>query len=114
MGKIYNFPVLERTTAEIKSSVRSTRMSPDVARQFLSLLDESDLVKFSKFTPNVAESYEMMLLAREIVEATKPVSIPVASANTQSANGQAQMSAHSSGSKLTANGTTYQHTEVGA
>ena len=75
MGSTYRFPVLERTTGEIHTSLRSTAVPPTVAREFLSLLDESDLVKFSKFKPSVSDAYQTLALAFTIVEETKPVFI---------------------------------------
>jgi hypothetical protein len=75
MGSTYRFPVLERTTGEIHTSLRSTAVPPTVAREFLSLLDESDLVKFSKFKPSVSDADQMLALAFTIVEETKPVFI---------------------------------------
>jgi len=73
VGKTYRFPVLERTTAEIHTSLRKTAVPPTVAREFLSLLEESDLVKFSKFKPSASDAYQTLALAFTIVEETKPV-----------------------------------------
>ena len=76
MEKTYQFPVIERTTGEIKANLKRTKVSNDVANQFLNLLDESDLVKFSKFTPDVTSAQQMLIQGREIVELTKPVIAP--------------------------------------
>lgn len=73
MGKTFHFPVLERTTAEIQTSLKTTAVPPTVAREFLTLLEESDLVKFSKFKPGVNDAYRSLALAFTIVEETKPV-----------------------------------------
>jgi hypothetical protein len=45
MERTFQIPVLERTTSEIRSSLKGTAITPDVSRKFLFLLDESDLVK---------------------------------------------------------------------
>ncbi|MCJ7534354.1 MAG: hypothetical protein MUO57_02335 [Anaerolineales bacterium] len=75
MEKTYQFPVLERTTGEIKANLKRTMVSNEIANQFIDLLDESDLVKFSKFTPDVASARRVLVQGREIVEITKPVTV---------------------------------------
>lgn len=71
----YHFPVLERTTGEIKANLKRTSVSNDVADEFVSLLDESDLVKFSKFRPDVESAQKLLHNGRLIVEKTKPLEI---------------------------------------
>lgn len=71
--KTYQIPVLERTTGEIKGNMKRSSIPHEVAKQFVSLLDESDLVKFSKFTPEVKNAHDLLIQGREIVERTKPV-----------------------------------------
>ncbi|HUV29049.1 MAG TPA: hypothetical protein VMW34_16935, partial [Anaerolineales bacterium] len=75
MEKTYQFPVLERTTGEIKANLKRTMVSNEIANQFIDLLDESDLVKFSKFTPDVASARRLLVQGREIVEITMPVTV---------------------------------------
>lgn len=72
MEKTYHFPVLERTTGEIRANLKRTKLSKDIANQFIDLLDESDLVKFSKFTPDLSSAQRVLIHGREIVEITKP------------------------------------------
>ena len=72
----FHIPVMERTTAEIQHNIKQTTISPSIARQFLSLLDESDLVKFSKFAPDVPSARQALQLGRLIVEETIPASQP--------------------------------------
>lgn len=72
MEKRYDIPMLERTTGEIQSGLRQTNIEPSAAGQYLSLLDISDLVKFSKFTPEAASAYAMLSSARQIVQITMP------------------------------------------
>lgn len=73
MEKTYHFPVLERTTGEIKANLKRTKVSSDVAKEFITLLDDSDLVKFSKFKPDIYSAQKILQNSRQIVEQTKPV-----------------------------------------
>jgi hypothetical protein len=68
-------PLLERTTGEIRGGLRNSSLTDNNTRQLIVFLEESDLVKFSKFTPTEAEAYELITEARQIVEATKPIVI---------------------------------------
>jgi hypothetical protein len=67
---------MERTTGEIQRSIKQTAISPSVVHQFISLLDESDLVKFSKFTPNVADARQALQIGRSIIEETMLLNQP--------------------------------------
>ena len=71
--RIYHFPVRERTTSEIRSGLKATTIQPETGRQLVQILEESDLVKFSKFTPNPAQAYQVLENARQIVMDTHPV-----------------------------------------
>lgn len=71
--KTYDFPVLERTTGEIRSNLKRTKVSAAIANQFIDLLDESDLVKFSKFMPDAPSAQQVLINGREIIELTRPV-----------------------------------------
>lgn len=73
MEKTYQFPVLERTTGEIRIDLKRTKVSSEVAKEFISLLDESDLVKFSKFRPDIHSAQQILQNSRQIVELTKPI-----------------------------------------
>ena len=75
MEKTFDFPVLERTTGEIKANLKRTPLSNEVANEFITFLDESDLVKFSKFRPDLENARQLLQSGRHIVEATKPVVI---------------------------------------
>ncbi|MFC1492510.1 hypothetical protein ACFL6O_01020 [candidate division KSB1 bacterium] len=71
----YFVPVLEKTTGETKELMHKQNVEGDVIIKVNDLLEESDLVKFAKFTPdnNTSESY--LDLAYEIVETTKIIEI---------------------------------------
>lgn len=74
--RAFDIPVVERTTSEIQRSILQTPITPPTSREFLSLLDESDLVKFSKFTPDAASARQALTTGRHIVMETKPVIDP--------------------------------------
>jgi hypothetical protein len=83
MEKRANVPMMERTTAEIQNGLKqadldpsidqSSVVQPSVVGHLLSILDVSDLVKFSKYSPEVASAYGILTSARQIVQATIPV-----------------------------------------
>jgi hypothetical protein len=72
MEKTYHLPVIERTTGEIQANLKQINLPVDIAKKFISFLQDSDLIKFSKFKPDVTSSYELLENARQIVEETKP------------------------------------------
>jgi hypothetical protein len=71
--KVYQIPVLERTTGEIKASLKGSQVSHEVAGLLVNFLDESDLVKFSKFAPDVVSAEQLLSNGRLIVDMTRPV-----------------------------------------
>jgi hypothetical protein len=113
--KTYGFPVLERTTGEIQAGLKATAVRTDVARRFVDLLDESDLVKFSKFKPDVASAQRLLAEARWIVEETRPVIVEEPAGNGSKISGGSQIANHQSEAyrDLALNGKN-QHTEVSA
>jgi hypothetical protein len=72
----YGIPMLERTTAEIRADLGQTDMAPDVTVLLVAFLRESDLVKFSKFTPDVESADRLLLHGRTLVSATAPAPAP--------------------------------------
>lgn len=68
----FGVPALERTTAEIRPDLARTAMTPEVSALLLAFLQESDLVKFSQWTPDVESAQQLLVHGRMIVEATKP------------------------------------------
>ncbi len=69
----YQIPILERTTTEVRSSLKMTGMGSETSQNLLTLLDESDLVKFAKVHPDVESAYQALHSAHLFVEQTKPV-----------------------------------------
>lgn len=67
----FGVPALERTTSEIRSDLRRTDMAEDVKAQLVLFLQESDLMKFSTYRPDVESAAYLLATARFIVEATR-------------------------------------------
>jgi hypothetical protein len=65
-------PALERTTGEIRPDLARVDIAPEVSALLIAFLQESDLVKFSKWTPDVESAQQLLAHGRMIVEATKP------------------------------------------
>jgi len=70
LEKRYTIPMTERTTAEIQAEMRDSAVSPDMARQIVNFLDDSDLVKFSTFTPDVESARTLLENGRLIIKST--------------------------------------------
>jgi hypothetical protein len=80
----YQIPALDRTTTELREAFRGSPASIEGVRALLSLLQESDLVKFARLQPYLDEAYALLNRAREIVRTTTPVYEPVVEARTTS------------------------------
>jgi hypothetical protein len=72
----YRVHAFDRTTTELKASLRGSTMAPDHARGFLDLFMESDLVKFAKLTPDVEVAHQLADQARTLVDLTRPAPEP--------------------------------------
>ena len=72
MEMTFHLPIMERTTGEIQANLKQINIPVDNAKKFISFLQDSDLIKFSKFKPDITSSYELLENARQIVEETKP------------------------------------------
>ena len=55
--------------------LRNSTLTADSTRQLIAFLEESDLVKFSKFAPTEAEAYELITQGRQIINVTMPIVI---------------------------------------
>lgn len=117
MEKRIGVPMMERTTFEIQTGLKQTELEPSVTGHFLSLLDVSDLVKFSKFTPEAVSAYGIVTSARQIVQATIPVIEDEEETGTGSnlaePNRQLAVNDRPSNPQISVNGKFHQ-TEVGA
>jgi hypothetical protein len=68
----FHVHTFDRTTLELKQSLRQSSMAPDHARHVIDLFVESDLVKFAKLTPNLEVARQATDQARKLVDLTKP------------------------------------------
>jgi len=66
----------DRTTAEIQKELAqaqaTTSLTTEQAKQFTTILSESDLVKFAKFTPDIDSAHALVVQSRQFIEDTKP------------------------------------------
>lgn len=79
----YQIPALEQTTGELKASFSIALIASDAVRKFLSIFQESDLVKFARYQPQPQEAYTLLEEARTIVKVTTPVPVPEESKERQ-------------------------------
>lgn len=68
----YGIPTLERTTGEIRPDLAGVDMPPQVSALLIAFLQESDLVKFSRWTPDIDSAQQLLAHGRMIVQATRP------------------------------------------
>ena len=69
----FGLDAMEMTTGEVVTGLRHQGIESSIVTQFRQVLDRCDLVKFAKFQPDLAECLDLMVLARGLVDATKPV-----------------------------------------
>jgi hypothetical protein len=62
----------DRTTSELKVSLSQSKMSPEHSRLYVDLFSDSDLVKFAKLRPTLAEADQLTTRARRLVDVSKP------------------------------------------
>jgi hypothetical protein len=72
LGRRYGFDGLERTTAELMTTLEKLRPHALQLAALSSLLDECDLVKFARFAPNAEQGLELWSGALAIVKSTTP------------------------------------------
>ena len=68
----YEIPALEQTTGELRDAFKKSEVPASDVTGFMSLLTESDLVKFARYIPQPADIYGLINKARAIVDATTP------------------------------------------
>ena len=69
----FGLDTMEMTTGEVVTGLRHQGIESSIVTQFRQVLDRCDLVKFAKFQPDLSECLDLMVLARGLVDATKPV-----------------------------------------
>ena len=70
--KSFQIPTLDRTTAEIRRSLKMAPFNQDNKRLLVELLNEADLVKFAKVRPEIPMAQNYMNKARHFVGETRP------------------------------------------
>ncbi|MCA9988916.1 MAG: hypothetical protein KDE59_31635 [Anaerolineales bacterium] len=70
---IYHVPAMDRTTYEIRWALKRNAVTPEHMQRLVNLFNESDLVKFAKFTPDTAAAHQFVNRATDLVNATRPV-----------------------------------------
>jgi len=68
----FNVPMMERTTGEVHDALTQVDLPASLSGHILSILDVSDLVKFSKYLPEAGSAYGIITSVRQIVQATIP------------------------------------------
>ncbi len=69
----YAVRALEETTDEILNALKGVAAPQPAMVSSMKMLQLADLVKFAKFTPGIPDHEEMLTLAYDIVQQTKPV-----------------------------------------
>jgi len=83
--KSFQIPTLDRTTGEIRRSLKLAPFSQDNKRLLIGLLNEADLVKFAKVNPATSQAEDYLGKTRRFVGETRP--IEVATENGSGSNG---------------------------
>ncbi len=73
----FSMQTMEKTSQEILSELEQSELAKKYSLQKLStFLEVSDLAKFAKYQPTMAENEDSFLIVSEFVEATKPEVLP--------------------------------------
>jgi hypothetical protein len=78
LGNRYRFDSLERSTEELLVELRARRLELALYRRVIDFLSETDLVKFAKYVPDLAESSRLLDAAFALVNDTTPKPEPAA------------------------------------
>ncbi len=66
----YGLPALEQTTGELRAAFRRSTVPMKNVAAFMSILSESDFVKFARYQPQAEEVHSLIDRARTVVDAT--------------------------------------------
>ena len=72
LEKQHDVRAFDRTTVELKASLRESTLSTEQRRRFISIFAESDWVKFARFIPEMEMARQLLTQARILVNAAKP------------------------------------------
>lgn len=76
-SKNFNEPFMDKTTAQIRSVLRTKKLAPDTIQTIITLLQSSDLVKFAKSVPTEEEVKAVTHKARQVVAEVARIQIIV-------------------------------------
>jgi hypothetical protein len=82
LGLRYGFDGIESTTDEVVQSLRAAQPPIPCFSTVVTLLQESDLVKFARMTPSPQDCDAVLTTAEQIIRDTMPGAAPVAEAPT--------------------------------
>jgi len=68
----FKLDVFEHTTSEMKAVLQQSPLAAEHSRVFIDFFIDSDFVKFTEFSPDVAEAQEITNQARTLITITKP------------------------------------------
>ena len=72
LERAFHTAALDRTTSEVRGALKTSEMAPDHADITVRLLEDSDLVKFTKLAPDTEEAASSTIRARDLVMMTVP------------------------------------------
>jgi hypothetical protein len=87
-GRRFSVPYLERTTTEVLTDLKSTRLKYEPMERLKGILDAADLVKFARIDRPGEESQRMIPEAFRFVDETKPKPPPPVTATSPSEAGE--------------------------
>ena len=75
-GRRFEVPYLERTTSEVLSDLKPSKLAPGAVSELRAILEASDLVKFAKLIPEASQAEASFAHALSWVKKTRPVLVP--------------------------------------
>lgn len=79
--KSFQIPTLDRTTFEIRRSLKLAPFNLDNKRLLIEMLNEADLVKFAKVRPETSQAQDYLAQARRFVGETRPPEVVTGNGN---------------------------------
>ena len=84
--KSFQIAMLDRTTFEIRRSLKLAPFNQDNKRLLVELLNEADLVKFARVRPEISLAQNYLIQARRFVGETRPPEVVTGNGNGQTPN----------------------------
>jgi len=92
---VFKIPTIDRTTDEIRRSLRLVAGKKETMQLLIALLYEADLVKFAKVQPKVATAKDYLEQARRFVDETRPIEV-ITDNNNEGSTEQTKLQHHKS------------------